>query len=89
MKKNDPRRNLIQTWHWGDKGEVEIYVDPKKAPRWILNRGALWSPCDVAGCKRHIDKGTWYVRHPWLGVVCSTCAPQFGAQQPLHTLGAD
>lgn len=80
MRLNDPRRNLIQTWHWGDR--VEVYVDPKKAPRWVLNRGLLMSPCDVMGCKRFIDRSEWYVRHPFLGIVCSSCAPAFGVQQP-------
>lgn len=76
MKKNDPRRNLIQTWNWG--GKVDLYLDPMKAPRWVLNRGALRDPCDVAGCKRFIVKGEWYVRHPFLGVVCRDCSVGFG-----------
>ena len=42
MKKNDPRRNLIPMWHWGER--VELYTDPRKAPRWVLNRGALLDP---------------------------------------------
>lgn len=78
MKSTDPRGNLIQTWQWGDMGEVEIYVDPKKAPRWILNRGLLMSPCDVMGCKRFIERSEWYVRHPFLGVVCRDCSVGFG-----------
>lgn len=80
MRPNDPRRNLIQHWSWGDR--VDIYVDSKTAPRWIRNRGLLMSPCDVAGCKQFIEKGAWYVRHPFLGVVCASCAPAFGVQQP-------
>lgn len=70
---------MIQTWDWG--GKVEVYADPKKAPRWVLNRGALRDPCDVAGCKRNVWKGEWYVRHPFLGVVCSDCAASFGAER--------
>lgn len=77
MKNNDPTRNTIQTWAWGDR--VEIYVTPAAAPRWIKCRGLLLDPCDVAGCKRHIDRGEWYVRHPFLGVVCRGCAADFGA----------
>ena len=80
MTRNDPRRNLIQTWHWGTS--VDIYTDPKKAPRWIRNRGLHMSPCDVAGCKQFTDKGAWYVRHPFLGIVCEPCAAQFGAYRP-------
>lgn len=76
MKKNDPHRNLIPTWHWGDR--VELYNDPRKAPRWVLNRGALLDPCDVAGCKRLVMKGEWYIRHPFLGVVCRDCSVSFG-----------
>jgi hypothetical protein len=76
MKANDPRRNLIPTWNWG--GHVEIYTEPKTAPRWVLNRGSLFDPCEVAGCKRHILKGEWYVRHPFLGPVCEACARSFG-----------
>lgn len=82
MKRNDPRRNLIQTWHWGDR--VELYTVPRKAPRWVLNRGALRDPCDVAGCKRHVGAGEWYVRHPFLGVVCENCARGFGAVRDPH-----
>ena len=77
MKRNDPHRNLIGSWHWGDR--VELYVEGRKAPRWVLNRGQLGSPCDVAGCKRYIERGEWYVRHPFLGVVCRDCASKFGA----------
>lgn len=77
MHANDPRRNLIQSWHWGDR--VELYTDSRKAPRWVLNRGLLRDPCDIAGCKRFIERGEWYVRHPFLGVVCGRCAPKFGA----------
>lgn len=73
----DPTRNLIQTWCWGDR--VEIYVEPKKAPRWIKCRGLLRDPCDVCGCKRYIGAGEWYVLHPFIGVVCSDCAVSFGA----------
>jgi hypothetical protein len=76
MKTNDPRRNLISTWSWGKS--VDIY-EPSKAPRWILNKGALLDPCDVAGCKEFIRYGHWYVRHPFLGVVCADCAETFGA----------
>jgi hypothetical protein len=76
MKRNDPRRNLIPMWHWGD--HVELYTDPRKAPRWVLNRGALRDPCDVAGCKRLVMKGEWYIRHPFLGVVCRDCSVGFG-----------
>ena len=75
--KNDPMRNRIQSWHWGCI--VEIYTSPKDSPRWIHNRGLLSEPCNVAGCKRHIDAGDWYVRHPFLGVVCRACAATFGA----------
>jgi len=80
MHPNNPHRNLIQSWHWG-LNRNEIYVDPKKAPRWVLNRGLLSSPCDAAGCKRFIDKGEWYVRHATgpLGIVCRDCAASFGA----------
>lgn len=79
MKKNDPRRNLIGTWHWGDR--VEVYVQARAMPRWVLNRGMLRDPCDVAGCKRQVDKGDWYVRHPFLGVVCEGCAQGFGVSR--------
>ena len=77
MHPNDPTRNRIQTWSWGDR--VELYAVPSQAPRWIKCRGLLRDPCDVAGCKRFIDRGEWYVSHPFLGVVCRDCAVQFGA----------
>ncbi len=80
LHKNDPRRNAIQTWCWGDR--VDLYTDPKKAPRWVRSNGLLRDPCDVAGCKRHILGREWYVRHPFLGVVCADCAPIFGAFPP-------
>jgi hypothetical protein len=83
LHKNDPHRNLIQTWSWGTR--VDVYTDPKKAPRWIHCRGLLRDPCDVVGCKRHILAGEWYVRHPFLGVVCRECAVQFGAVK--HAVG--
>lgn len=78
MKKNDPRRNLIQTWCWGT-GKVEMYVDPKRAPRWIKNKGLLGSPC--FHCKSHIFPGCWYVRHPdiW-DPICRRCSEEFGAR---------
>ncbi len=77
MKLNDPHRNLIQTWCWGAR--VDVYTDPKTAPRWVLNKGALLNPCDVAGCKEFIPTGAWYVRHPFLGIVCRDCSGTFGA----------
>lgn len=77
MNRTDPTRNRIPTWHWGD--HVELYSTPAKAPRWVHCRGLLRDPCDVAGCKRHIHAGEWYVRHPFLGVVCEGCAASFGA----------
>ena len=80
MTRNDPRRNLIQTWSWGTS--VDIHTDPKTAPRWILNRGLLMNPCEVAGCKKYIPKGAWYVRHQFLGPVCEPCAAKFGAYRP-------
>jgi hypothetical protein len=80
MKAQDPRRNLIQTWSWGDK--VDVYVSAKDAPRWIRNKGMMFSRCDVAGCDEIPAKGDWYVRHPGFGVVCARCAPDFGATVP-------
>lgn len=82
MKKNDPRRNLIQTWCWGN-GTVDVYVGERGLPRWVLNKGALSSPCEVPGCKRHIFKGEWYVRHPeFSDPFCRDCAEGFGAVPP-------
>lgn len=76
----DPTARLIPTWHWGD--HVEVYREASKAPRWVRCRGLLRDPCDVAGCKRFIVAGEWYVRHPFLGVVCADCARRFGAIEP-------
>lgn len=81
MKLNDPRRNLIQTWSMG-AGNVAIYTSAKDAPRWIRHKGQIVGRCDVAGCEETPERGDWYVRHPSLGVVCSDCAPQFGAIAP-------
>lgn len=80
MKANNPHRNRIRSWNWGET--TTIYRDPLKAPRWIKCRGLLRDPCDVAGCKRYVGAGEWYVLHPFLGVVCSDCAPTFGAFPP-------
>ena len=85
MKKNDPRRNLIQTWCWGNR--VDVYTDPKQAPRWVLNKGALSSPCGIAGCKRHILRGEWYVRHPdWADPICRNCAEERFGVQPSEAM---
>ncbi len=78
LKANDPRRNLISHWNWG--GRVEFY-EFKDCPRWIKCRGLLRDPCDVAGCQAFVLKGEWYVRHPFLGVVCQRCAATFGAMR--------
>lgn len=84
MHANDPRRNLIQSWP-GDNC-VQIFIDPRTAPRWVLNKGALRNPCDWAGCKRHILKGEWYVRHPEIGIVCSDCASRCGLTRPVPSV---
>jgi len=84
--RNDPTRNLIQTWYWGP-GRFEIYTDPKKAPRWIRNYGDrlgdVHGTCAVPWCKEIPKPSEWYVRHPFLGVVCVNCAQkEFGAVLP-------
>lgn len=84
MKANNPHKYRIRTWSWGQ--EVTVYLDVLKSPRWIKCRGLLRDPCDVAGCKRFIDRGDWYVRHPFLGVVCRHCAATFGAFLPDETV---
>lgn len=60
------------------KPVIELY---DTAGRWLLNRGALMSPCEAAGCKRYIAKGEYYFRLPdgW-GPFCVSCAERmFGA----------
>lgn len=82
MKAKNPNRNRIPLWHWGHR--VEVHLDPNKAPRWIRCRSARHEPgrCDVAGCEAMPVVGEWYVRHPFLGVVCRGCAPRFGVIEP-------
>lgn len=84
--RNDPTRNLIMTWRWGPD-RYEVYTEVRKAPRWIRNYGSrlgsVWGTCGVAGCKYLPDDREWYVRHPFLGVVCQDCAKRhFGVEPP-------
>jgi hypothetical protein len=53
-----------------------MIVDVFEQGRWILNRGALHSPCDGGGCKRHILKGEWYWRSDAGWLFCSDCTPE-------------
>lgn len=87
MPKRHPDRYLIQSWPNGN-GFV-IYLDRRTAPKWVLNRGMLRSPCDIAGCKEWVPKGDWYIRHPYHGVVCSPCADNLGYYPPGHPKNPD
>lgn len=55
MPKRHPDRYLIQSWPNGN-GFV-IYLDRRTAPKWVLNKGMLRSPCDIAGCNEWVPKG--------------------------------
>lgn len=87
MPKRHPDRYLIQSWPSGN-GFV-IYLDRRTAPKWVLNKGMLRSPCDIAGCKEWVPKGDWYIRHPYHGVVCSPCADDLGYYPPGHPKNPD
>jgi hypothetical protein len=49
----------------------------REAPRWVLNKGSLASPCFF--CKDLTPKGAWYVRVPSMGdPVCADCCDRVG-----------
>lgn len=48
-----------------------------EAPRWVLNKGSLASPCFF--CKDFTEKGAWYVRVPSIrDPVCADCCDRVG-----------
>ncbi len=49
------------------------------APRWLLNKGAMISPCFF--CKSATPKGDWYVRVPSMrDPVCAYCCERVGLE---------
>lgn len=80
MPKRHPDRYLIQMWPQGNG--MRLYLSKSIAPKWVLNRGMLRSPCDIAGCKELVPKGSWYVRHPSHGIVCERCAEEIAQRFP-------
>jgi hypothetical protein len=52
-------------------------VVSSEAPRWVLNKGSLASPCNF--CKDFTPKGAWYVRVPGMvDPVCADCCDRVG-----------
>lgn len=71
-------------WCW--RGFVNDWSPPMDVSGyWLHNSRGLATPCEAAGCKRHIGPDAWYFRldadgwGPW----CSDCALcLFGALPP-------